>query len=314
MKCPNCGKELKAGQLYCENCGYEIQIVPDYDPLDELLIGQDEPPEKPEPAKEPDSREAKRNRPREEVPETGGAEKKTGRFRKRWLLYSGGLLLCFAVFMFSYLFTTRDNNYSYQLRRGRALTEDGKYEEAIPYLERAQVLQAGMEGADTEPLEYLALAYAHTGENALAAATMESAIEMEEAARGDNYRLSELYQAYMEVLNQTGQTEQISRVIEECSYPDIRKELLPYRIEKPACSVQEGTYSYYLRLELSAEYGTIYYTLDGSMPTAESTPYEKPIELRDEGETLLSAVAVNEMGMVSDPLVLVYKLEFQEDD
>ena len=233
--------------------------------------------------------------------------------RKKWLLCSGGLLLCAAVFGFSYFFTTRDNNYSYQLRRGRALTEDGKYEEAIPYLEHAQALQEGMEGAGTEPLEYLAYAYAYTGENELAAAAMESAIEMEEAARGDNYNLSELYRKYMEVLNLTGQTEQISRVIEECSYPDIREALLPYRIEKPACSVQEGTYSYYLRLELSAEYGTIYYTLDGSMPTAESTPYEKPIELREEGETLLSAVAVNEMGMVSDPLVLVYKLEFQED-
>ena len=40
MKCPKCGRELKTGQLYCENCGQEIQIVPDYDPLDELLIGQ----------------------------------------------------------------------------------------------------------------------------------------------------------------------------------------------------------------------------------------------------------------------------------
>ncbi len=313
MKCPNCGKELKTGQLYCENCGYEIQIVPDYDPLDELLIGQDEPAEKLVSEQEPALKEEKRNRPRDKEENPRGTEKKHMGLRKKWLLCSGGLLLCAAVFGFSYFFTTRDNNYSYQLRRGRALTEDGKYEEAIPYLEHAQALQEGMEGAGTEPLEYLAYAYAYTGENELAAAAMESAIEMEEAARGDNYNLSELYRKYMEVLNLTGQTEQISRVIEECSYPDIREALLPYRIEKPACSVQEGTYSYYLRLELSAEYGTIYYTLDGSMPTAESTPYEKPIELREEGETLLSAVAVNEMGMVSDPLVLVYKLEFQED-
>lgn len=307
MKCPNCGKELKAGQLYCENCGYEIQIVPDYDPLDELLIGQDEAAEKPV------SEEEKKEKEQEKAENQQEAEKKHFGFRKKWILLSGGLLLCFAVFVVSYFFTTKDNNYSYQLRRGRTLTEDGRYEEAIPYLKRAQDLQAGMEGADTEPLEYLALAYAYTGENKLAAETMESAIEIEAAARGDDYRLLELYLDYMEILNLTGQTEQISQVIEECSYPDIREELLPYRIEKPTCSVQEGTYSYYLRLELSAEYGTIYYTLDGSIPTAESTPYEGPIELREEGETLLSAVAVNEMGMTSDPLVLVYKLEFQKD-
>ena len=46
MKCPSCGRELKTGQLYCEHCGQEIQIVPDYDPLDELLIGREEPAEK----------------------------------------------------------------------------------------------------------------------------------------------------------------------------------------------------------------------------------------------------------------------------
>ena len=27
MKCPNCGRELKTGQLYCESCGQEIQSV-----------------------------------------------------------------------------------------------------------------------------------------------------------------------------------------------------------------------------------------------------------------------------------------------
>ena len=76
---------------------------------------------------------------------------------------------------------------------------------------------------------------------------------------------------------------------------------------------EEGTYGYYLRLELSAEYGTIYYTLDGTTPTDESTHYTEPIELQEEGETLLSAVAINQKGIVSEPLVLVYNLDFPEN-
>ena len=32
MKCLNCGCELEEGKLYCSKCGYEIQIVPDFEP------------------------------------------------------------------------------------------------------------------------------------------------------------------------------------------------------------------------------------------------------------------------------------------
>ena len=44
MKCPKCNQELKDGQLYCEACGEEIKIVPEFDPeiensIEETLLG-----------------------------------------------------------------------------------------------------------------------------------------------------------------------------------------------------------------------------------------------------------------------------------
>ncbi|MGI6000607.1 MAG: chitobiase/beta-hexosaminidase C-terminal domain-containing protein [Candidatus Merdisoma sp.] len=314
MKCPSCGRELKTGQLYCEHCGQEIQIVPDYDPLDELLIGREEPAEKApdKPGKAEKAAESRGKPPKAPHRQETG-KKQGGAFRKKWLLLLGSLAACFVIFVCAYRLTTRENSFSYQLRHGRALMEDEDYEAAIPYLERANELQADMEGADVEPLVYLAQAYAHTGADELAASCMEDAIAVEESVWGDENQLLELYLEYMEILNLTGQTSEIETVIEECPYSDICAQLLPYRVEKPSCDVPEGTYGYYLRMELSAEYGTIYYTLDGTMPTEESTRYERPIELREEGETLLTAVAVNQKGMVSEPLVLVYKLDFQDD-
>lgn len=32
MKCPNCGCEMAEDHLYCEKCGMEIQMVPDFEP------------------------------------------------------------------------------------------------------------------------------------------------------------------------------------------------------------------------------------------------------------------------------------------
>ena len=32
MKCPKCGNELADGNMYCEICGEEIMIVPDFEP------------------------------------------------------------------------------------------------------------------------------------------------------------------------------------------------------------------------------------------------------------------------------------------
>ena len=40
MKCRNCGHEIPDGKLYCEFCGVEVQIVPDYNPLEDMLTAQ----------------------------------------------------------------------------------------------------------------------------------------------------------------------------------------------------------------------------------------------------------------------------------
>ena len=38
MRCPKCGTEIPEGTLYCEKCGEDIHIVPDYDPSIDLNI------------------------------------------------------------------------------------------------------------------------------------------------------------------------------------------------------------------------------------------------------------------------------------
>ncbi len=306
MKCPNCGCELEAGKIYCDHCGHEIQIVPDYDPLDELLLVREEPQELQASAADAEVDTGSDS----EEPAT---EKKSHLALKCVLLLTV-LLLCGCVFRFSYDAITRDSNYSYQLRRGKRYAKKEEYEQAIPYLIRALELEKKEKADDTEVLCLLADAFAKTGDGDAAVSCIEKAIETERKTGGDSKALKELYLDMMNLLNETGQTELVSRVIKDCPYEDIREMLAPYRIEKPVCDTPEGTYSYYLRLHLSAEYGSVYYTLDGTMPTKDSERCEGPIELTEEGDVLLCAVAINKKGMVSEALVLAYTLDFPAGD
>ena len=40
MKCKYCGHKIPDGMLRCDRCGQEVRIVPDYNPLDDVLEAQ----------------------------------------------------------------------------------------------------------------------------------------------------------------------------------------------------------------------------------------------------------------------------------
>ena len=64
-------------------------------------------------------------------------------------------------------------------------------------------------------------------------------------------------------------------------------------IDAPTFSLEAGTYDEEQEVTLSAEEGTIYYTLDGTTPTAESEEYTAPIVLDECGEITIKAIAIS---------------------
>jgi len=80
------------------------------------------------------------------------------------------------------------------------------------------------------------------------------------------------------------------------------------QLSAPVFSVSGGFYEEgSITLELSAAEGDIYYTLDGSQPTAESTKYTGPITIKE--NTAVSAIAVKSGRLASDPEVHTYIME-----
>ena len=64
-------------------------------------------------------------------------------------------------------------------------------------------------------------------------------------------------------------------------------------LEKPTFSVVEGTYKEAKSIELNATEGDIYYTLDGTEPTASSEKYTTPVVLDECGEHTIKAIAIS---------------------
>lgn len=48
MKCQKCGTDIPEGKIYCEKCGSAIQMVPDYNPVDDISIDTDTPDAQPD--------------------------------------------------------------------------------------------------------------------------------------------------------------------------------------------------------------------------------------------------------------------------
>ena len=64
-------------------------------------------------------------------------------------------------------------------------------------------------------------------------------------------------------------------------------------IAAPTFSIEAGKYTEAKEVTLSAEEGTIYYTLDGTTPDAESIEYTAPIVLDECGTTTIKAIAIS---------------------
>lgn len=85
------------------------------------------------------------------------------------------------------------------------------------------------------------------------------------------------------------------------------------RPEPPSVSHEEGAYQERIRVELipAEETHTIYYTLDGTEPTAESLVYTEPLILRN-GETTIRTIAMNSMGYGSDIATYAFDIQIQD--
>lgn len=295
MKCPECGNEISEGHLICEICGYEVQIVPDFEPdiepqIDNNIVGDalgDSDLSEEEFTTTQDLLFTTENIV---VPEL---------IKRRVVMISAIGMATLIIILIAVWGIRRVGDPEYQLNRAKNLAAQGKYEDAVSALENMYVSQP-----DNSEILYLESDYyLELGKNDLAEDTLKRVIS------SDRYTADDVYSAYDRLINiyaEAGDYDTIAGLLEECRYSEITQAYQNYVAFPPVFSYEEGTYDNAIRLKISANTsGTVYYTLDGSVPNESSPRYDSPIEL-DHGEYVVSAVFINQYGIVSDMVTGTY--------
>ena len=279
MKCQKCGNDIPDGELFCKECGAEVQLVPDYNTVDHLIQQQKNHHE--QLLKEEQLLEKQIN----------GLDKLDRKNRKKTILISmtvgmGIALLAFLIwFMIDY---HHDNSYSYQMEEAAAAYNEGHYNLAMSYTDQALRLQPGDYDAQMMNVDI----YMQMGNYTDAAHILKSMIYYEP----DNI---ECYGRLISIYESQNKYGNIKALMDGCTSEVILDEYSEYICENPSFVTLGGTYKSKINVEIEAASGTIYYTTDGTIPTSGSQMYDGGIPL-DEGTTTVMAIVYNNKGVSSD--------------
>ena len=301
MKCRNCGYEIPQGMLYCKRCGEELRIVPDYNPLDDMLTSQirvsinnDNDNEQYRAAgnkRNIDDREVQRRKA-----EKRRAMKKRKR-RRLIIIMSVFLALIIGILLLLYF-----TSYGAVVKRGDKALQSMEYAQAQEYYEKAIMKKP------EQPDAYSGLSKLYIAKNDL---TNAEKVYLDAIAEyPENASLYE--EAFLFYLD-TNQALKIPEVLSKAS-DKVKKALDEYKISKPKFSLDENKlYDDVQQLSLTSEEEIIYYSVDGSEPTFSSMKYTEPIHL-EEGETVVKAFAVNDKGVPSLTVSKKYLVELPIED
>lgn len=328
MKCSYCGANIPDGELYCPECGTEVQIVPDYNPLEDVLAKQvkgsidgstrpldlygDETYQqalsdtqsrrrsqrrRDDTGRQPSARSRREaeDRRRQQIARKKALAKKK---RIRTLIILAMIFIAMGIVSF----VIYQTSYSALIRKGNTALGQNDYTTANDYFNRA------VSKDKTNPDAYTGLANVFVDQDDLSSAENVFLDVITEQPSN-----TELYKACIKFYVKTKQTSKIPLLIDNCDDASVVDALKDYVCDIPEFSLEEGTYDDVQEVSLTGNAASIYYTTDGTDPTTSSTKYSEPIQLA-EGETVVKAISVNDNKIPSMIAVKTYTIELPVAD
>ena len=303
MICPRCGYEMKEEHLYCERCGAEIQIVPDFEPeiqnsIEETLstVAWEI---NPDPSEIPKDFQKK---PQEEDFLKEGSVFRGITSRKRILITTLTSVLMTLVIILLAGLVYQNYSVNYQIREAEERMEKAQYENALTCLVKAEKLQP----EDTGIPYMQAQCYYELGEADRAAEILENVVFKRSM---DEERKIQYFDFIITILAGQQNYERINELLMESGDTAVQTHFQHYMAMKPEFGYSTGNYEKVISLKITANTtGTIYYTTDGSEPQEHSLVYTAPIQL-EPGEHRIKAVFVNDYGIRSETVENYYLID-----
>lgn len=329
MKCSYCGQDTPEGELYCVHCGKEVFVVPEYNPLDDMLtaqikVGINDEDEGPDYLSDitgeiktqgtsrrrtSDMRNTSRRRNTDTKKDISDRERRRRQAERRKAMLRKKrrrmLLILAAVFLAvaAACVILYQNSYNGIVGKGYKAIKSQEYDKAAACFQKA--ISKNEKKADA----YTGLSKVYIQQN-----KQDAADTLFAEAIGKQPDNADIYEAYIRFYIDTKQQMKIPLLLDDAK-DSVREALGGYIISEPEYNLDdEEVYDDVQQLELSASGSAkIYYTTDGTEPTAESTEYTGPIQI-NEGENVVKAIAVNKEGVPSMTAERKYVVEFPIED
>ena len=288
MNCPKCGKELLEGRLYCENCGGEINLVPEFETEIEESMA-----------------ESIQSIIEEVAPEVEARVKQKPKKNSKVFFIVGGFL-AILVFLLAAIssggITVWENSTFIQEMLVKYYLDDGDFETAIEYMEN--IIEKAPENVNYR---------FKMGEIYMQQGNVDRALEIYKTVAGSpQYTVDEQIAATEYIIDYytaIGNYQDIAEYLTTVQDENIRMAFMEYMSGTVTFSQPEGTYATMITLKLSSDgIGRIYYTTDGTKPDANSQVYQNTIFL-EPGDNVISAVFINDYGVSSPVVTRNYHIE-----
>lgn len=311
MKCENCGHEIAEGSIYCDFCGKEVQIVPDYNLLDDEILAEmlEDPKEKEkrllEDAKkraaEEEAKRREEERLRKAEEEKKAAEERKKKQKRITIIAVVAAVVLVAAGVGAYVFL---HSYGHYMANGASLDAAEEYKQAIGAYERALAARQG----DTDATVAIANDYYLLGE-------YDEAEQLLAALISDNPDAVEAYRLLLTVYSATGDYGKIEMLKAGATDSAVQSLFTDFVLDTVSFSVAGGKYAddVELTLENASDYD-MYYTTDGTTPSRDhGTYYSTPFTLKD-GTTTVTAVCVDDNGRAGRATEETYDIKYEPPD